>query len=348
MTQLLEVKDLGVEYVTVGVRNHALNGVSFSVAAGEMVGIVGESGCGKSTVILATLALTRPGARIVAGSVRFEERELLTLSDKELQEVRGSTIGLVTQDPRGSLNPVMRVGDQIGAVYRAHHRATKDEARKRALELLRMVGINDPERRLQTYPHELSGGMAQRVLIAMALSCTPKLLLADEPTSGLDVTVQAQLLDDLRAAAGAVGSSLLLVTQDLGIVANYCDRVYLMHAGEIVEEARTEVFFEEPAHPASAALLVAQRGALDDAFRLRGFAVDGRKLPKGCYLNPRCPFADEASGCFADHPDLYEVSPTHRSRCFRHATVAAAVRERLEAEAAVALNGERVGSSERR
>jgi oligopeptide/dipeptide ABC transporter ATP-binding protein len=335
MKPLLDVKDLGVEYVTVGVRNSAVNGVSFSVGAGEVVGIVGESGCGKSTVILATLALTRPGGRIVGGSVRFEERELLTLSDKELQEVRGSAVGLVTQDPRGSLNPVMRVGDQIGAVYRAHRGATKDEARKRALELLRMVGINDPERRLQAYPHELSGGMAQRVLIGMALSCTPKLLLADEPTSGLDVTVQAQLLDDLRAAAGEVGSSLLLVTQDLGIVANYCDRVYLMHAGEIVEEARTEIFFEEPAHPASAALLMAQRGWVEEAFGLRGFPVDGRKLPSGCYLSPRCPFAEQASGCLSEHPELYEVAPGHRSRCFRHAAVAAAVGGRLRNETAV-------------
>lgn len=329
-TPVLEVRELSVDYVTVGVVNHAVNNVSFHVDPGEVIGVVGESGCGKSTVILAALALTRHGGHIVSGSVKLNDEELLRLPDERLRKIRGAQIGLITQDPRGSLNPVMKIGAQIRAIYRAHQEmASEEEVDDRALELLRMVGINDPERRLDAYPHELSGGMAQRALIAMALSCRPRLVLADEPTSGLDVTVQAQVLDDLREAIDEVGSSMVLVTQDLGLVANYCDRVYLMSAGEVVEEAPTELFFERPSHPASAALLVAQRGLIADAFKLRGFPIDGRRLPSGCYLHPRCPFADESSGCLTKHPELSEIRPRHASRCHRSAAVVAAVEERL-------------------
>ncbi|MEZ5100007.1 MAG: ABC transporter ATP-binding protein [Thermoleophilia bacterium] len=315
---LLDVKGLTVEYVSVGQVNHAVNDISFHVEAGEVIGIVGESGSGKSTAMLGVLGLTRAGARIAGGSVVFDGSDMLKLSDDDARKIRGAKIGLVTQNPRGALNPVMRVGAQIEKVYRSHNEVTEEQAKARALELLQIVGINDPERRLQAFPHELSGGMAQRVLIAMALACSPKLLLADEPTSGLDVTVQAQVLDDLRAAVTSVGSSLVLVTQDLGIVANYCDRVYLMHAGEIVEEAPTEAFFSRPAHPASAALLLAQRrGEGADEFKLRGFPIDGRRLPPGCWLHPRCPFVDEAAGCRTQHPDLYEAGAGHVSRCHR-------------------------------
>jgi oligopeptide/dipeptide ABC transporter ATP-binding protein len=279
--------------------------------------------------MLATLGLTRHGGEIVAGQVLLEGKNLLKASEDEWRSIRGSRIGLVTQNPRAALNPVRRVGDQIASVYRAHRQTSEDEANQRALELLRMVGINDPERRIRAFPHELSGGMAQRALIAMALACTPELLLADEPTSGLDVTVQAQVLDDLRLAAAEVGSSLLLVTQDLGIVANYCDRVYLLHAGEVVEEATVDRFFATPSHPASAALLAAQRGLVDSGFRLTGFPVDGRRLPSGCWLHPRCPFADEPAGCMSTHPELVRIAPDHLSRCHRRAVVEAAVRERL-------------------
>jgi oligopeptide/dipeptide ABC transporter ATP-binding protein len=324
---LLEVTGLSVEYTSVGQVNRAVNDFSFTCDAGEVVGLVGESGSGKSTAILATLGLTRAGAHITSGSVRLDGRELLGLSDEQWRQIRGVQIGLITQNPRGALNPVMRVGPQIATVYMAHHPAVKkDGARERALELLRMVGINDPERRLEAFPHELSGGMAQRVLIAMALSCSPKLLLADEPTSGLDVTVQAQVLDDLRAAATDVGSSLVLVTQDLGIVANYCDRVYQLHAGECVEQAPTTTFFDRPAHPASAALLMAQRSVATEAFRLHGFPIDGRRLPSGCWLHPRCPFVDDAAGCRTVRPELREVEPDHAVRCHRWQHVQRALR----------------------
>lgn len=319
---LLEVDNLSVEYVSVDVRNLAVNDFSFSCDAGEVVGIVGESGSGKSTAILAVLGLTRAGATITAGKVKLDGRDLLGLGEEAWRSVRGAQIGLITQNPRGALNPVLRVGAQIASVYRAHNPGVSDEqARERARELLELVGINDPERRLEAFPHELSGGMAQRVLIAMSLSCTPKLLLADEPTSGLDVTVQAQVLDDLRDAVQDVGSAMVLVTQDLGIVANYCDRIYQMHAGESVEQAPTIEFFQRPAHPASAALLMAQRGEEADQFKLHGFPVDGRRLPSGCWLHPRCPFVEEAAGCTTNHPELIQVGPGHVSRCFRHERV---------------------------
>ena len=319
---LLEVDNLSVEYINLDTSNHAVNDFSFSCESGEVVGIVGESGSGKSTAILGVLGLTRPGAKITAGSVRLNDRELLGLSDNEWNTIRGAQIGLITQNPRGALNPVLRVGQQISTVYKAHNPdVSDDDARARAKELLEIVGINDPERRLEAFPHELSGGMAQRVLIAMSLSCTPKLLLADEPTSGLDVTVQAQVLDDLRDAVREVGSSMVLVTQDLGIVANYCDRIYQLHAGESVEQAPTREFFKRPAHPASAALLMAQRGAEAERFKLHGFPVDGRRLPSGCWLHPRCPFVEEAAGCKSNHPELIQVGPDHVSRCFRHESV---------------------------
>ncbi len=326
---LLEVQDLSIEYGSVGAQNHGVIGASFAVDEGEIVGIVGESGSGKSSAMLAVLGLTREGGRIAGGSVRFEGKELLGLTRDEWRAFRGSKIGLVTQTPRAALNPVRRVGEQIAAVYRSHREATKAEARERSLELMRLVGINDPKRRLEAYPHELSGGMAQRVLIAIALSCSPKLLIADEPTSGLDATVQAQVLDDLRRVATEVGSSLALVTHDLGIVANYCDRVYVMESGEVVEEADVHTFFARPAHPASLALLSKQQEDSDQAFRLRGAPLDRMVLPSGCFLHPRCPFAEEASGCMTDHPGLYEIATGHRSRCHRHVAVHDARRSRF-------------------
>lgn len=325
MSSILEVSDLSVEYEEVGQITRGVNSVSFHAGAGEIVGIVGESGSGKSTAVLALLGLTRPGGRITGGSVRFRGRDLLGLSERDWRDVRGGEIALVPQNPRGALNPVLRVGAQLVAAYRAHREATPEAARLRALELLRAVGINDPERRFEAWPHELSGGMAQRVVIAMALACEPTLLVADEPTSGLDVTVQAQVLNDLHRAARSVGSALLIITQDLGIVANYCDRVYVMHAGEIVESAEVATLFATPAHPSTVALLLAQRKVRDRAFQLRGLPVDGRNLPSGCYLSPRCPFAEGSAGCFASHPDLEPIGDGHEVRCYRHAEVRAAL-----------------------
>jgi oligopeptide/dipeptide ABC transporter ATP-binding protein len=320
---LLEVSQLSVVYESLGRTNRAVSDVSFSVDRGEVVGIVGESGSGKSSAVLAVLGLTRRGARVSSGSIRLDGQELSELSHGAWQAIRGARIGLVTQNPRGALSPVAQVGEQIGAVYRAHHKAGRAEARERSIELLRGVGINDPERRMKAFPHELSGGMAQRVVIAMGLAGAPELLIADEPTSGLDVTVQAQVLDDLRQAASETGSSLLIVTQDLGIVANYCDRVYMMHAGEIVEQSYVRAMFRSPANPATLALLAAQRKILNKDVRLSGFPVDGHTLPPGCWLAPRCPFAQAEAGCMTVHPRLAQIAPGQYVRCHRSATVRA-------------------------
>jgi oligopeptide/dipeptide ABC transporter ATP-binding protein len=333
---LLKVSGLVVEFRGVGYTTRAVNDVSFDVDAGEAIALVGESGAGKTTAALGALGLVKPGGHIVAGSVEFEGRQLLGQPEKALRRNRGAQIGLITQSPRASLNPVMHVGDQVKTVIRAHTDLGDAAARGRVIELLRVVGINDPERRYEAFPHELSGGMAQRVLIAMALSAGPKLLIADEPTSGLDVTIQAQVLDDLRRAIETVGSSLLLVTQDLGIVANYCDRLYLVHAGEIVELAPTISFFDEPLHPAGAALLATQRRTAQDVFRLRGLPVDARALPEGCWLRSRCPFVDAEAGCFTQHPPLYNAGAGRESRCHRHEVVRAAVAHHLGTKQEVA------------
>jgi oligopeptide/dipeptide ABC transporter ATP-binding protein len=323
MNQLLEVEALTVEYASPGEPpNRIVNALSFQLPRGKVVGLAGESGSGKSTAILAVLGLTRRHGRIVGGSVRLEGRELMSLSREEWGKVRGRQIGLVTQNPRASLNPVVRVGQQIAEVYRTHTGAAPEQAKSRALELLRLVGINDPSRRYEAYPDQLSGGMAQRVVISIALACAPKVLIADEPTSGLDVTVRAQILDDLVASVRAVGSGLVLVSQDLAVLANYCDELYLVHAGEIVEQASTDLFFQRPHHPASLALLAAERRFHVKEFGLHGLPIDGRQLPTGCYLAPRCPFVDAAAGCQRVHPDLNPVGDGHYARCLRAATVA--------------------------
>ena len=315
---LLSVIDFSVEYRGLEGVNRAVSDVSLDVPRGGIVGLVGESGSGKSTLALAILGVTRARGHITAGRVMFEGRELLGLTDSEWRAYRGARIGLITQNPRGALNPVQRVGEQIADYYQAHKGGSASAATARALELLDLVGINDPVRRMQAFPHELSGGMAQRVLIAMALSCSPDLLIADEPTSALDVTIQAQVLDDIKRSVENIGSALLLITQDLGIVANYCDRVYLMHAGEIAEEAPVESFFEQAAHPATIALLAAQGMHYDhETVRLRGLSVDTRRLPPGCWLERRCPFATSEAGCNTVHPSLALLHTTHRVRCHR-------------------------------
>jgi oligopeptide/dipeptide ABC transporter ATP-binding protein len=323
MSSLLEVEALTVEYVLPGEPpNRVVNGMSFTIPRGKVVGLAGESGSGKSTAILAAIGLTHRRGRIVGGRVRLEGRDLLGLSSDEWRKVRGRQIGLVTQNPRGSLNPVVRVGKQIAEVYRAHTGASPDKSKERALELLRLVGINDPIRRYEAYPDQLSGGMAQRVVISIALACSPKVLIADEPTSGLDVTVRAQILDDLVASVRAVGSGLILVSQDLAVLANYCDVLYLVHAGEVVERAATDRFFQHPHHPATLALLAAERRFHVEEFALHGLPVDGRRLPPGCYLSPRCPFADIAAGCLRVHPSLDLLGDGHYARCLRTDAVA--------------------------
>ena len=252
---LLRVRDLKVGYEVPGDPVVPVEGVSFDLYPSEVVGLVGDAGSGKSTTALALMGMARAPGRILGGEVRFEGRDLLTLPDHEIRAIRGRDIGIIVQNPRAALNPMLRVGRQIGFAYRAHNDVSADAARQQAVEMLRLVGINDPERRVEAYAHELSGGMAQRALIAMALSSAPRLLIADEPTSGLDVTIQAQFLDEMWQTVQKTGSAMLMVTQELGVIANYCDRVLVLHEGRIVEDAPVRRFFAEPDHPYSREVL---------------------------------------------------------------------------------------------
>jgi oligopeptide/dipeptide ABC transporter ATP-binding protein len=248
---LLSVRNLQVTYRSETAVSRPVDGASFTINSHEVVGLVGDAGSGKSTAALALLGLARTPGAITGGEVIFEGRDLLKLPDDEIRAIRGRDIGIIVQNPRAALNPMLRVGTQIGNAYKAHNQATEAQARKQAVDMLRMVGINDPERRVEAFAHELSGGMAQRALIAMALSSKPKLLIADEPTSGLDVTIQAQFLDEMWQTVQSTGSAILLVTQELGVIANYCDRVLVLHDGRIVEDAPVRDFFANPQHPYS-------------------------------------------------------------------------------------------------
>ena len=252
---LLRVRDLKVGYEVRGDLIVPVEGVSFDLNSREVIGLVGDAGSGKSTTALALLGMARPPGKILGGEVYFEGRDLLKLPDAEMRAIRGRDIGIIVQNPRAALNPMLRVGRQIGFAYRAHNEVTAGEARAQAIEMLRLVGINDPERRVEAYAHELSGGMAQRALIAMALSSTPRLLIADEPTSGLDVTIQAQFLDEMWQSVQKTGSAMLMVTQELGVIANFCDRVLVLHKGRIVEDAPVHKFFAAPQHPYSQEVL---------------------------------------------------------------------------------------------
>ncbi len=259
-TPILEATALTVRFSAKGgAVTTAVDGFSLTIRPGEFIGIMGEPGCGKSTAAIALIGLVRPPGRITAGSVRFMGQELLTMPDDDIAAIRGKDIGLIVQNPRTSLHPMLTVGSQISRVYRAHNKVSKKEAWRHAIDMLRMVGMNDPERRVKAYAHELSSGMTQRVMIAMAMSSKPRLLIADEPTSGLDVTIQAQFLDQMWETANQTGSAVLLVTQDLGIVANYCDRVLIMAQGRIIEEAPVRQFFQAPEQDYSRRMLRTQR-----------------------------------------------------------------------------------------
>ncbi|WP_419908256.1 dipeptide ABC transporter ATP-binding protein [Hoeflea sp.] len=260
---VIAVKGLTASYPTPNGVVTPIDGFDLTVHEREVVGLVGDAGSGKSTAALAMMGIIRPPGVITAGSVHFGDRDLLTQDEEALRKIRGNEIGIIVQNPRGSLNPMLRVGKQIANVYGAHNKATAREERQRAIEMLRMVGINDPERRVNAYAHELSGGMAQRALIAMALSSSPRLLIADEPTSGLDVTIQAQFLDEMWQTVQKTGSAILLISQDLGVIANYCDRVVVLHDGKIVEDRPVREFFGDPHHAYSQSILALQKAAGD-------------------------------------------------------------------------------------
>ncbi len=315
---LLEVTDLRTSFFTERGELRAVDGVSFAVDAGRTLGVVGESGCGKSMTALSILRLVPPPGRIIGGRIGFDGRDLLALDDAEMRRVRGNRIAMIFQEPMSSLNPVFTVGNQIAEAVRLHQRLGRAAARRKAIEMLRLVEISEPERRVDDYPHQLSGGMRQRVMIAMALSCEPHLLIADEPTTALDVTIQAQILDLLAGLQARLGMALLLVTHDLGVVAQRADEVVIMYAGRIVERASTADLFAQPLHPYARGLLdsIPRIGA--DRRRLRaipGTVPDPLHLPSGCRFRDRCPIAIAA--CAEIDPPLEEFRPGHAAACIR-------------------------------
>ncbi|MEY4389021.1 MAG: hypothetical protein RLZZ432_740 [Chloroflexota bacterium] len=307
--RLLEVRDLQTVFRMRDGVVRAVDGATFGVDRGEVLGLVGESGCGKSVTSLSILRLINAPGEIVGGSVRFDGKELLTASDEEMRAIRGNRIAMIFQQPNSSLNPVQRLADQIGEVLRVHKGLDRKAARLRGIELLERVGIPDPGRRADAYPHEISGGMAQRVMIAMALACEPELLIADEPTTALDVTIQAQILELLKELRERLGTAIVLITHDLGVVSEFCDRVAVMYAGEVVEQQPRDPLFDGPRHPYTQGLL----GAIPRAGTGRGqLKVIPGQVPSlvapisGCRFAERCG-AREAAGlaaCTTQHPDM--------------------------------------------
>jgi len=319
---LLEVRDLRVEYTRDTGAIRVLDGVSLAIHPGESLGVVGESGAGKTVLVRTILGLLDPPWRVVSGSVGYQGENLLAQPESALRRVRGKEIALTTHEPRKHLNPVATIGDQMARVVQAHRPASRTEARARAIELLGLVGIPDPELRLLAYPHELSGGMCQRVVIAMALAHSPKLLMGDEPTAGLDVTISLQILDLMRDLVRDFHSSLLLVSRDLGVVAHYCQRVAVMYAGQIVEVAEVPAFFAGAIHPYSRRLLRAAVAATSDRRgTLSSVGIRGEGRGASCPYAPRCPVWIER--CTREEPPLELVASARWVRCFRHAEITA-------------------------
>ncbi|HJU74659.1 MAG TPA: ABC transporter ATP-binding protein [Gemmatimonadaceae bacterium] len=315
---LIDVQNLRVTFTTPAGLARAVDTVSFRIAPGETVGMVGESGCGKTVTGLSLLRLIEPPGRIDPSSkIFFEGRDLLTLSERDIRRVRGRRIAMVFQEPMTALNPVFTVGDQIAEVVRVHERAPRRAAWHRAVEMLERVGIASPAERAKQYPHQLSGGMRQRVLIGMALVMRPALLIADEPTTALDVTVQAQILELLRELQRDFGMAVLLITHDLGVIAETASRVLVMYGGEIVEATSVERLFANPQHPYTEGLLAAMPRVDDARERLTvipGTVPPPTAWPSGCRFRDRCPYAWERAE--REHPELYAVEPEHAARCF--------------------------------
>ena len=326
---VLDVKNLQTVFFTNSGLFRAVDDVSFSVRRGETLAIVGESGCGKSVTALSIMRLVPdPPGRIVGGSVTLEGTDLLGLDEAEMRAIRGNRISMIFQEPMTSLNPVMRIGDQITEAVRLHRKLTAKEAWNKAVEMLRLVRIPEPEQRAREYPHQLSGGMRQRAMIAMALACRPALLIADEPTTALDVTIQAQILALIVELQKELGTGLILITHDLGVVAQTAQRVIVMYAGKKVEEASVEALFENPRHPYTRGLMasmpaVATFGSNSDArlVEIPGMVPSLTNLPPGCAFAPRCALAIER--CRAEYPPLQDWGDNHLAACWRAAETAA-------------------------
>ena len=318
---LLEVKGLKTDFISEGVQRRIIDDVSFSLAKGEILGVVGESGSGKSVTAKSILRLIpSPPGKIVGGEIVFDGRDILKLGINELRSIRGNDISMIFQEPMSSLNPVFTCGNQIIEAIMLHQGSSPAEAREKAVEMLKMVGIQMPERRVDCYPHELSGGMRQRVMIAMALSCNPKLLIADEPTTALDPTIQAQILELIGKIQKELGMAVMYITHDLGVVAETCDRVMVMYAGRIVEKATVHDLFRQAAHPYTQGLLksVPRLHAKKERLHsIEGMVPHFAEMPIGCAFHPRCPYADEQ--CVKERPVLQTVGTQHEAACWKAA-----------------------------
>ncbi|MGA7988049.1 MAG: ABC transporter ATP-binding protein [Candidatus Dormiibacterota bacterium] len=315
---ILDVRNLSTHFFTDDGEVKAVRGVSFNVQPGETVGIVGESGCGKSVTAMSVLGLVQRPGKVVNGEIMFKGRDLLKLTKEELRNIRGRDIAMIFQDPLSSMNPVLRVGYQIEEAMHAHNKIADGQIDARTIDLLKQVRVSDPERRVRDFPHQFSGGMRQRAMIAMGLSNKPDLLIADEPTTALDVTVQAQILELLRDLNEQTGAAIVLITHNLGVVAGLCKRVIVMYAGEIVEEGTVEQIFESPQHPYTWSLLRSVP-RIDASRRERLLSIEGLPpdlidLPAGCKFNPRCPFRIER--CFTEAPLIEEVAPMQKAACW--------------------------------
>ena len=331
---LLEINDLVTAFHTPQGRVPAVDGVSLSIERGGMLGLVGESGCGKSVTAMSVLRLVAAPGRIESGQILLESAgttiDLATLPEPHLRRIRGARIGMIFQEPMTSLNPVFTIGDQVAEVVRLHRNASREAARARALEMLRLVRLADPERRLDEYPHQLSGGMRQRVMIAMALACDPDLVIADEPTTALDVTIQAQILELLADLRRRLGTAILLITHDLGVVAETCDEVAVMYAGRIVERAQARELFARPRHPYTIGLLEARpdprAGRSGPLCTIPGMVPPPTRFPAGCRFHPRCSRIRTGPGadpdCATRPPALEALLPGHLVRCHYAETAA--------------------------
>jgi peptide/nickel transport system ATP-binding protein len=315
--KILQVKDLKTYFFTESGIVKAVDGVDFEVNQGETLGLVGESGCGKSVTAFSTMRLLDYPGKIVGGQVLFKGEDLLKKSEKQMRQIRGKEISIIFQEPMTSLNPVLTIGFQITEALEVHFKMEKAKARKRAIELLEKVGIPIPEQRIDEYPHQLSGGMRQRAMIAMALACDPALLIADEPTTSLDVTIQAQILELMKSLLEQFNSSLIMITHDLGVIAEVADRIAVMYAGKIVEYATTRSIFYSPLHPYTFGLLTSIPRLdmeIEKLESIPGVVPDPLHFPEGCKFHPRCIFATEK--CRKEEPPLVEIEKNHSVRCW--------------------------------
>ncbi len=314
--KVLDVKKLNVSFDTFDGIVNVVNNIDFHINKGETLGVVGESGCGKSLTALSIMRLVQSPPGIIEGEINFNGQNLLELPVNKMRKIRGNKISMIFQEPMTSLNPVISIGEQLEEVFYIHQRVSRSEARKKAIKALEMVHIAMPEQRVNEYPHQLSGGMRQRVMIAMALSCRPELLIADEPTTALDVTIQAQILDLMKELKEELGTAIMLITHDLGVVAEICSRAIIMYCGQIVEEAPVSLLFSKPLHPYTEGLLrsLPSIGVREKLYVIPGSVPGAKDFPKGCVFHPRCQYATDK--CKNKVPPMTDVGNGHRVKCW--------------------------------